>query len=333
MGNCNSETATQKQLRRDQKAKSVEIDSKLEEDIRDRRKTSSMLLLGLKNNGSEIVWREAVKQSARDTTEHVELIRTNILVWMRDLIVACETLGIEFEAAENVSIAQEVKSQRFQRCRWEFFDEDTVEKIQSLWRDGGIREALRGSGLPEPEKVKYFMDNVDRFVMRRDDRIIDYGNEIVWSSSVELREEDIVTLYIAGPSSPLREVRYSVAFTPIRVIDASDFLLKGDKFRCYFDCCDLILFCAALDQFDDDSSSSDDGDNGSLSNSGLCQSLRYFEHLLKWPIYDCTFIVLLFKKETFESKFERSENGLSGFQSAFPDYPGSPLASDAIQFI
>jgi len=347
MGNCSSETATQRQSRRDQKEKSLDIDKCIAQDAKKEDRIATMLLLGLKDSGTEIVWRDAVKQAASNTNEHVELIRTNILVWMKDLIVSCETLGIEFEAAENVSIAQEVKSQRFQKYQLEFFDEDTVEKIQSLWRDAGVRDALRRSGLPEPEKVGYFMDNVDRFVMRRDERRLDDGTE--WSLSVvpvELREEDVVKLYTPScSSSSLREIRYSTAFNTTRLIDMSDFLLKKARFKHYFEYCDLVVFCAALDQFDeiilsdehknDDTSTDDNTDNGdkTLLCSGLSESLRYFNRLLHLPLYECSYVVLLFNKDVFESKFEKSENGLSSFRSSFPDYPGSPIARDAIQFI
>jgi len=95
-----------------------------------------------------------------------------------------------------------------------------------------------------------------------------------------------------------------------------------------------VVFCAALDQLGDishhknhdDSGNGDNIDNSDKAqrSSGLRESLSYFEHLLQLPLYGCYYVVLL---------FERSGIGFSNFRSAFPDYPGLTLASNAIQLI
>jgi len=298
MGNC-FEGQAEKEARK----RSQEIDLSLKQELKNYKLFPvRLLLLGSRESDKHIIWKEMKAYCTFNEQEEEarELIQSNILRYVRDLVLACEDLELDI-ADRNLLIAEECKPVTFLR---QPLGTVVANKIARLWADPSIKQAHQrfeeyqlctgGRGM------EYFLDSIDRFV-----------------DQFEVKHEDLMNLDLR--SRGMRELNFENEKIRYKLIDVG--AQRGD-IRKWIHCCNnvhgVVIF-APLDEFD----LYDDSENR------MFQTLENFDMIVNHSCFSksTAFILLLTRKDVFEEKNKRKDL----LQQCFP-YSGSKIW-EACEFV
>lgn len=268
-----------------------------------------MLLLGSSESDKHLVWKTLKTRQLAELTDEERMackktIRFNTLQGMRNLVLACDDLGIMFED-RNDSTADLFKFKHFVEQNASNNFSSAAQKVKRLWSDSGIQQAYDRCPEFELNHLRYFFDNIDRIGL--DDFVVedtDYLN--------------------TNETTGVLQLDFGISNRTYRVVDGSRQLGARHKWVHHFQNCTAIIFCAALDEYD-----------VSLPEdpcvNRMWESLKLFDEIANITWFDKTSIILLLtKKDAFEEKVAR--RGVSHLQQCFPEFTGQSI-EDAHNFI
>lgn len=300
MGNCGSGGSEEAKVSR-------QIDSTLKKDMSRLKQEIKLLLLGAGESGKSTIAKQMKIIHMEGFTEEERItfraaIHSNIMVSMRNLVLACDDLGIEIEE-QNASIAEQFKPITF-LSKQMVLTQELANKVKRLWGDSGIKAAFeRSSEFQLNDSAAYFFDAIDRLV-----------------DAFQVEDQDILRARVM--TTGVSEIEFAIENCSFRMVDVGGQRSERKKWIHCFQDITAIIFCAAISEYDlylaEDS-----------TVNRMWESLKIFDEIANITWFNKTAIILfLNKKDIFEEKIKK---GIS-LQKCFPEYSGSTV-EDAQNFL
>ena len=207
-------------------------------------------------------------------------VHRNILVAIKSLIRASETLGIPLDSVTNTAIAQRILI--LEPTLIDRLTEAQIADIRHVWSDWGIKETFRRRNeFPMPDSASYFLTNLER----------------ISRSAYLPTEQDI--LRARTPTTGINEHFFTLDEIPFRVVDVGGQRSERRKWIHCFDSVTSVIFIAALSEYDQPL---EEG-SGTEDLTRMEESLDLFQNLVNYVGFvKSSFILFLNKKDIFDEK-------------------------------
>jgi len=255
-------------------------------------------LLGSKESDVHVIWKQLKAISVDGVTEEArvasrEKIRSNVLQHVRNLASVCQALGVK---------------QTEELMRERALTRETVDKVNRLWRNPIIKEALRRRceelDFSARESAEHFLDSIDRYV----------------SDDFQVTDADLLALDTTNMG--VREVEFAIEDFSFLAVDSTGQRGEMKKWLPLFQDFTMVIFCAPLDGFDlhlpEDP-----------SVNHMWETLKNFDMLMNCSWFaDTAFLLMFTRRDVFEEKIKR---GVS-LRNCFPEFSGNTV-EEAYNFL
>ncbi|KAJ6537849.1 G protein alpha-subunit [Mycena capillaripes] len=230
-----------------------------------------------------------------------EIIFTNIVQEMRAVLEALPQLDISL-APQNDARRAVILSLPAQIN--DVLPSDIADAIRDLWRDPGVKEAVR--------RRREFLLNDD---------VIYHFNSIDRLAKPDYLPTDQDILRSRVKNTGLSETCLQVGELTYNILDPSGQRSERKKWLHCFDNVKAILFCASLSDYDQMLYEDE-------SVNRLKESLTEFDSICNSPWFVKTDIILILNVDNFSEKLERSP-----LADYFPDYTGGANYDAACDYL
>jgi len=216
----------------------------------------------------------------------------NCITQMKVLITAAEKLGIEMGDPANKEVAERVTDLPAGGGCWKAA---VGTDIETLWKDTGIQETfkLRDKEFQLNDSAAYFFDNIHRF---KEDSYVP-------------TQDDVLRARVR--STGIEEAEFEFSDMCFRMLDVGGQRSERRKWIHCFDCVTVVLFCAAISEYDQVLREDE-------SANRMKESLLLFDEVVNSPWFENTaFILFLNKLDIFKEKILRVP-----LTTCFPEYTG-----------
>ncbi|KAJ7891087.1 guanine nucleotide binding protein, alpha subunit [Mycena leptocephala] len=219
-------------------ARNTEIEDQLRLDSLRAKNEINMLLLGAGGSDQSTLLRQMKLlhydgYSARERNAYKQIIFSNIIEVMRAIFEAMPRLDLELAPANNarraiiLSLPAQIEA--------EVLPPDIADAIRGLWRDPGVKEAIRRSRRGEfqlSDDAVYYFNSIDR----------------VAEAHYLPTDQDILRSRVK--TTGITEVNFQIGELTYKVLDPSGQPSNGRKWLHCFESVKAILFCASLSDYD-----------------------------------------------------------------------------------
>jgi len=219
----------------------------------------------------------------KERDEYTANVYDNLIEYMKALCYATEELGFKNELEDESEDAWEVvlNADRDQRmgCTPELFD-----ALETLWKDEVIQEAWKDRArFNIIDSAAYFFENIERIrepgYKATDDDIL----------RVRIRTRNIIV-------EPLQVVGKGGQVNTMEVIDVGGQQTERKKWIHYFDSVDLVIFIAALSEYNQLLNEND-------TENRMVDAIEEFERIINGHAFlDQNVVLFLNKIDLFEKK-------------------------------
>ncbi|XP_077992984.1 guanine nucleotide-binding protein G(q) subunit alpha-like [Glandiceps talaboti] len=307
-------------------ARSHNIDVALDEEREKRQREIQLLTLGSAGSGKSTFSKQLrlLYGDGYPTSERLKFQRQvyqNIRRAVNLLATAMKTLHIDYENGENEFLADDLGGDEFTNfnlncccgskiieCReCKPIDRDERDKIESVWRDGGIQRCFLQRHLFHlAESSKYFLDDLHR----------------VTAPGYLPTLQDI--LYIRTPTIGVAESVFRIDEITYRVIDVAGQKSHRKKWIHFFDGVTAVIFFTSLNGFNELVDDFEDNTTNCLRDS-----LSLFKEIVRNEFLKSTdFILFLNKHDLFIEKLH-----LFKLRDYFCQYDGENDPETATDFL
>jgi len=239
--------------------------------------------------------------TTEELLQYKDLIFSNCIRHMKCLIQAGTKL--------HMGVADQVNEASFQRIGAiypgrEEWSERVAADIKNLWADEGIRNIYALRDLRDIPFIyaPYFFDNIDRFLK------VDFIPT----------QDDTIRARIR-PSHTVQEAEVRIEGVLFKFIDIDGLRTERIKWIHFFDSVNVVIFCVAIDQYDQD-----DGFGNRLKLALLMFDTDVNSHFLK----RIPFVLLFTNTDIFKEKIGRVD-----LTTCWPHYTGGLNFENASSFI
>ncbi|CAI2319780.1 unnamed protein product [Caenorhabditis sp. 36 PRJEB53466] len=283
---------------RSAKAKSDEIDRQLDLDEKARTEVIKILILGTAESGKTTFLKQIQQHNGGFERHEWEALKTvigkNILEGMVALLRAMEALNFNLQEEHRRQDADRIIRLN-NESNWVFpFDDETFRALERLWTERQIEYVYkRRHEFHITDSLAYFLNGLERF------RAQGYCPN----------EEDLMRVY--APTNAINVLQITKFRTPVTIIDMGGRRTKRRKWINQFDDVNLILFIAAVNEY-----------NQKLKEDNtinrIHESMNLFEEIANQKFFKKVPIVLFLNKtDLFEQKLKETD-----ITVAFPDCQG-----------
>lgn len=285
---------------------SKEITAQLRKDKKTVDSVVKLLLLGAGESGKSTIAKQMKilhKNGFQDEEKktYISIIHNNVVSSMRNLIMACEQLGINIEPKEA---AQRVLTQSE-----EYFsgplEGQIAQDIVTLWKSDGIQNAFsQSSKFQLIDTAKYYFENMDR----------------ICAQGYVPTEEDV--LRCRAKTTGIIELEFEIEGNKFLMVDVGGQRSERKKWLHCFENVTSVIFCVALSEYDLKLQEDD-------STNRMQESLKLFKEICNSSWFTKTSMILfLNKKDLFEEKIKKTD-----LKVCFEDYQGGCNYDNAVAFI
>jgi GTPase SAR1 family protein len=283
---------------REQKQINREIEKQLRLDKKNQRRELKLLLLGTGESGKSTFIKQmriihGTGYSEEDKRAFVKLVYQNIFMAMHIMILAMDTLKIQYRdkrnEQEHVALTRSVDYETVTT-----FEPPYVEAIKSLWSDPGIKECYdRRREYQLTDSAKYYLDSIDR----------------ISSPGYLPTEQDVLRVRV--PTTGIIEYPFDLENIIFRMVDVGGQRSERRKWIHCFENVTSIMFLAALSEYDQVLVESD-------NENRMEESKALFRTIITYPWFTNSSVILfLNKKDLLEEKIMHSH-----LVDYFPEFDG-----------
>ncbi len=312
MAVCFSCKRAETKAREEQTRRSQEIDKVLHDDSRRLQHEYKMLLLGLGNSGKTTIMKQMrILYQNGYTAEELTLVRHTIY---KDVVESAKTivevkrhLNIEAEHLENSSNCDYILQYSLGTDSSGPLGERMAIAIAALWSDSCIPKVLGhpdGLWRMNMDTAAYFFDDIHRIA----------------AADYTPTEADV--LRARTRKGGINATTFQTRLMTVHMFDISRTPGERKKWIHYFDDTNVILFCAALDEYDRMLPEN-------CQQSPLMDSIVLFDSIVNSRWFKRTKIILFLNKtDLFKAKLPKKP-----LKDYFPDYTGDNDFGQAANYL
>ncbi|KIJ66158.1 hypothetical protein HYDPIDRAFT_110344 [Hydnomerulius pinastri MD-312] len=293
-----------------EKARSDAIDRQIQEDLRASRRECNVLMLGSDSSEkSAILQQMKINHQGGFTEEEIlefkHSIHRIILKSVQTIILAMSAINLELADPTNRANLDRILGFRVDATKPFVFSHKIAKVIHHLWQDPIITRILE----QREEISSHLSDNANYFLA-----------EVLRVGSPSYRPTETDILKVREETTSIVETRFAMGQMLIRVLELGGPLPKRLKCIHCFEGVTSIIFCAALDEYDQ---------VDHLNENKLAQSIAWFESIVNSRYFLCSSIILLLTKiDVFKEKLPKVPLG-----EYFPEYTGGADVNKAAKYI
>ncbi|KAJ7710221.1 heterotrimeric G-protein alpha subunit, GPA1-like protein [Mycena metata] len=290
------------------KARNDEIESQLKRDRQMAKNEIKMLLLGAGESGKSTVLKQmkiinADGYNAQEREAYKEIIYSNTIQSMRAILEAMPQLDIAL-APQNDARRATIMSLPPQ-IEADFLPRDLADAVRGLWRDPGVREAVRRS--------REFQLN---------DSAVYYFNSIDRMAAPEYMPTDQDILRSRVKTTGITETAFAVGELTYKLFDVGGQRSERKKWIHCFENVTALVFLVSLSEYDQMLYEDE-------SVNRMQEALTLFDSICNSRWFVKTSIILFLNKiDLFAEKLPRSPLG-----DYFPDYQGGANYDAACDYL
>ncbi|KAJ3435578.1 guanine nucleotide-binding protein g(o) subunit alpha [Anaeramoeba flamelloides] len=301
MGNCctgdEKENLNSSSIDKKLKRLKVQIDNEIK-----------ILLLGTGDSGKSTVVKQMrlinnMDFDQEEREEFVETIRLNVIQNTKSLVYAMESLGVEYSSEKIQQIGESIKKLP---PMVSILEEESVDKIKTLWSDKGIQEIWeRRSEYQINDTAPFYFDRID---------------EIAKSDYLP-NNQDI--LHLRVKTTGIMETQFESSELGFRMFDVGGQRNERKKWIHCFQDVTALIFCVSMSEYDQTLYEDE-------TQKRMTESLKLFEEICNAHWFEnSSMILFLNKKDIFEEKIKKIDLNV-----CFLEYSGGldyKLASEYIR--
>ena len=291
MACCSSEE------KREQKRINAEINRQLEREASDKRRELKLLLLGTGETRKSTIVKQMrtiyrTGYSEEKKRGFINLVFQNISMSMQSMILAMNLLNIQYEYPSSAAKAELVLADNDKIAKK--LEESYVEAIKDLWKDRGIIECYnRRREYQLLDSTKYYLDNIDRI---KQPHYIPTHQDI---------------FRVRTTTTAVKEYQFHLDGIKLRMVDVAGQRSERRKWIHCFDRVNIIIFLAALSEYDQCL-------HESHNENRLEESIALFKTITTYPWFRTTPTILFLNKiDLLEEKIAHSH-----LNTYFPEFDG-----------
>jgi len=267
-----------------------------------------LLLLGAGESGKSTVAKQMkiihlAGFSEQERNTYKSIIYNNVILGMRNLIIAAADLNISLQSA-NQDAANRILAEGDGYFQGPFTKQHSTD-LKSLWADPGIQTALlRSHEFHINDSVGYYFHSMDRIGL----------------DGFVPNEQDI--LRSRAKTTGIIEIEFDVEEVHFRMVDVGGQRSERKKWIHCFQEVTAVIFCVALSEYDLQLYEDENVNR-------MHESLRLFREICNSEWFcDTAQILFLNKRDIFEEKI-----GKTDLSVCFSEYKGGKVFKSAVQYI
>jgi guanine nucleotide-binding protein G(i) subunit alpha len=310
MGICGGKSLSSEEIasRKEEKARSREVDTTIADDHQADNQVNKLLLLGAGGSGKSTLFKQMITIYGHgfpesDRRNFTPIIYNNVIVSMKTL---CEQ-SANFND-KNCEVGEEnLQSKRFIEELKE--DDDITEEagrhITILWRDAGIQNTYdKRSRYQLTDSASYFFDRI---------------NEIMQPMYVPT-EQDVLRSRV--PTTGIVENHFEIDGNTFKMFDVGGQRSERKKWIHCFENVTAVLFVAAISAYDQVLYEDE-------TTNRMAEALDLFEEITNSEWFEKTSMILfLNKRDLFAEKIKKVS-----LKDYFPEYQGENNYDDGTDYI
>lgn len=305
MGNCKSSAGTQ--LTKEEKIQQKLIEDQLRRDKRVIDSEIKLLLLGAGESGKstiakqmKMIYLNGFKEEERRA--YRDIVHSNVVLSMRNLVLACEKLNIEMSPEAKEKGAAFTASAVLTEQELTPY---LAENIKFLWNDPAIKTAFsRANEFQLHDSAEYYFTAIDR----------------IGAADYIPTEQDV--LRARAKTTGITETEFSIDGNKFRMCDVGGQRSERKKWIHCFQEVTAVIFCSSLSEYDQRLHEDD-------SVNRVHESLKLFDEICNSRWFSNTSVVLFLNKcDLFKEKIKRVD-----LKVCFADYDGGLDYDNGVNFV
>jgi len=286
MGLCNSSeklTVAQIQEQKQVKARSRDLEKRMQDDNTTDQQINKLLLLGAGESGKSTLFKQMISIYGKGFPEEervtfVPIIHNNVITSMQTLIVAAGDFGLEIGAEAERQMVHDLKGS-------ETLDEAMVGQMKALWLDAGVQAAYADrSKFQLTDSASYFFERLEE----------------VGSASYLPTEQDVLRSRVR--TTGIVENNFIIEGNSFKMFDVGGQRNERKKWIHCFENVTAVLFVGVLSEYDMVLYEDD-------TTNRLVETLNLFDEIInsRW-FRDTSMILFLNKRDMFAEKIVEKDS-------------------------